>query len=211
MPTAKVPLCLAFLSLALGLPGCLRVPVPDDPDRFVRLDAAGQPLAASAADQAHACVHDARSGLTWAVPRPGDARLDPGHRYSWYDARREAHLGDPGLRGGGACGIERCDTEALLAAVNAAGLCGHADWRLPIREEAIALGKRHGSFALGLDPALFPAASAAEFWTASTFRLYPQSAWAFDPGNGLDRADLKTVAKPVRLVRGTLLLPGRRG
>jgi hypothetical protein len=193
--------------LALLVAGCMPAPPPEDPDRFVLLDADGQPAAAG---QVHACVLDTATTLTWAVPRAGDDLLDPAHRYSWFSREREQHLGEPGLENGGTCGIESCDTAAVVDALNALGLCGHDDWRLPTHEEAIMLGKRHGDFALGVHPRLFPGVPGGEVWTSTTFRLYPQSAWAYNTGNALDRADLKTEAKGVRLVRGTLTLPRRR-
>jgi hypothetical protein len=196
---------LPLLLLALLAAGCMPSPPPEDPDRFLLLDASGEPAVGD-----HACVLDQATRLTWAVPRAGDELLDPGHRYSWFSTEREQHLGEPGLEDGGECGIERCDTVALIAAINVQGLCGHHDWRLPTHEEAIMLGKRHGEAALGMHPRLFPGARAGEVWTSTTFRLYPQSAWAYNPGNALDRADLKSEAKGVRLVRGTLVLPKRR-
>jgi hypothetical protein len=198
----------AALLLGLCLSGCLRLPEPEDPNRFARLAASGEP---AQQDEPHRCVLDRRSSLTWVVPRPGDALLDPAHRYTWYSEDAAQHLGHPGMRDGGRCGAARCDTAALVEAINAQGLCGHRDWRLPSREESIALGKRHAGHPIGLHPALFPGLGPGEVWTATTFRMYAQSAWALDPGNGLDRVDLKTEAKAVRLVRGTMTLRRRNG
>lgn len=189
--------------------GCMPASAPLDEHRFAPLDAAGQPIADG--EGGHHCVLDRMTELTWEVVRPGSGLHAPGHRFSWYSADRRLHMGDPGRQGGGQCALSRCDTEALVEAVNAQGLCGQHDWRLPSREEAILLGKHHGDSAIGMNPRFFPGAVPGEFWTASTFRLYPQSAWAFDAGTGLDRADRKTEAKPVRLVRGTMVLPRKRG
>lgn len=185
------------------LAGCVPTPEPEDPSRFLRLDASGQPAATGAP---HRCVHDRRSELTWTVPWAGDAWLDPGHRFSWFSRDKAVHLGEPGRRAGGRCGGAACDTEAAVAAVNATGLCGHRDWRLPGHEESIMLGKRWQQHPIGLHPDLFPGATAGEIWTATTFRLYPQGAWAMDPGSGLDRVDRKHEAKPIRLVRGKFVL-----
>lgn len=197
-----------LLVMVALLGGCIRTPQPEDPLRFERLDEQG--LVVADATREHHCVRDRATTLEWAVHRPGHALLDAGHRYSWYSSDKTAHSGDPGLLNGGNCALPRCDTEALVAAVNQAGLCGQSDWRLPSREESIALGKRHGDVQFGLNPRLFPHSGDEEFWTATTFRLYAQSAWALDPATGLDRADLKTAAKPVRLVRGTMALAQRR-
>lgn len=199
--TGAVVLC------AIVLGGCVPAPAPDMADRFVLLDAAGLPQ--TAPDGAHDCVFDRMTALTWAVQRPGSELLDPAHTYSWYGTDSSRNAGEPGRRGGGSCGLARCDTEALLEAVNARGLCGAQDWRLPGHEEAITLGKSYDGSAVGLHPRLFPASVAGEFWTGSTYRLYPQSAWTLDAGTGLDRVDLKAEAKPVRLVRGAFAVAGQ--
>ena len=198
---------LPTLLLTALMAGCMPTPPPEDPNRFVLIDAQGQPMSNG---DGHNCVFDSATQLTWAVPRAGHALHDPAHRYTWFSDSREQHLGEPGLRGGGSCALEICDTAALLAAINAEGMCGFDDWRLPTHEEAIMLGKRHSGTALGMHPRLFPDVPGGEVWTATTFRMYPQSAWAYDTGIALDRADLKTEAKGVRLVRGTLVLPKRR-
>lgn len=200
---------LALGGLLLLLVGCK--PANDgwnNAERFVRLDADGQPL--SAAESGHRCVLDRATTLWWAVPAVDAGPLAPDQTYSWYHPDKSVHLGEPGLEGGGHCLLERCDTAALVEAINQAGWCGQRDWRLPTREEAILLGKRSQGQSLGLDPRLFPALQAGELWTASTFRMYPASAWALDPATALDRADLKSVPKPVRLVRGSFVLPSRK-
>lgn len=203
LPAATLALLCAALATA-----CIRTPPPEDPDRFQRIDAAGAPLVDAAT--AHDCVFDRATQLTWLGDRPGDPLRDPSHRYSWYSSDRDAANGEPGAREGGVCALPPCNTETLVEAARVARFCGFDDWRLPSREESIMLGKRHGGSALGLHPKLFPHAAAGEYWTSTTFRLYPQSAWSIDPATGLDRADLKSGAKAVRLVRGTLTLPKRR-
>lgn len=197
-----LPFALPLLLLA-----CVRVPQPPDPNRFQPLSDAGAPVPAGVV---HRCVLDRATDLTWEVIAVDGVAHQPQDTFSWFDSERARHLGEPGLAGGGQCQLERCDTQALIEAVNATGLCGHADWRLPNHEEAILLGKHQGELGpIGLMPALFPSPPSGELWTSTTFRLHPKAAWAFDPRTGLDRADLKTVAKPVRLVRGDMMIPKR--
>lgn len=200
-------LLLLGASVALAA-ACGRLPQPEDPHRFTRLDARGQVLAEAA--EAPACVFDTATQLTWLGDQPGDPLRDPAQRYTWFSSDHGAASGEPGSREGGRCAQPPCDTETLVAAARAAHFCGHDDWRLPSREESVMLGKRHSGSPLGLHPVLFPHATPGEYWTGTTYRLYPQSAWAIDPATGLDRADLKSEAKAVRLVRGTLTLPKRR-
>lgn len=119
-------------------------------------------------------------------------------------------MSQPGTADGGQCSIARCDTASLIEQVNQAGLCGYQDWRLPLREELLTLGDgqlvESGQV---LDPAFFPLDRAGEYWTGSTFRLYPDAAWLVDSRNGLDRAERKTEARFVRLVRGEVFDPRR--
>lgn len=188
----------AVLLLAIAA-GCRAPePLPTGAERFLRLGSDGQPLA-PAATGPHACVLDRVTGLTWVVM---ETRSGAG-TYSWFSADPATHASDPGVLDGGRCGLGSCDTAALVSSFNAAGYCGQSDWRLPNREEALTLTARApvGNPHV-LDPEFFPDTVAGEYWTGETFRLYPQSAWAFDTRTGLDRTDWKRNAKPVRLVRG---------
>lgn len=193
------PLALAML-LVLAVSGCSQKELPPPKD-WQRMDAAG--LALDAADSsAHACVLDLDTGLMWQVHDQAGGLHDADNRYSWFNSDRQVHMTEPGQSDGGQCAGSACDTEAYVAAVNEAGLCGHADWRMPGRQELMSLGElRLRETGLLIDRAYFPQAQAGEYWSGETFRLYPQTAWAVDFSNGLDRADLKTEAKRVRLVR----------
>ncbi len=201
-----VPVLIAS-ALVLALVSACGEP-PEAPPKswnWQRIDAAGHIM--SAADpEPHRCVLDRQSGLMWQVHNqsgdPTDNLGDADNRYSWFSTDRQRHMSEPGLADGGQCSGSQCDTQALVEAVNRKGLCGHRDWRMPDRAELMTLGDaRLRPTGLIVDPAFFPGVVAGEYWTAETFRLYPQSAWAVDFGNGLDRADLKTEAKSVRLVR----------
>lgn len=148
------------------------------------------------------CVADLETGLMWESKTLDGGLHDARATYSWYSEDRRANMSEPGIAAGGSCGLERCDTAAFVAAVNEAGLCGHHDWRMPTQGELLSLAvSRGGPHGHSLDPGHFAGTPAVEFWTGATFRLYPEAAWAVDAGTGLDRADLKSAAKPVRLVR----------
>lgn len=195
-----------LLALAL-LVGCGAAETPPQTPRFVALDPTGRVVEPDA-ERPHHCVHDRYTDLLWqAEPddRSGNTR---GNTFSWYSSDPERHMGNPGLMDGGACDLARCDTEALVAAVNTRGLCGHHDWRLPSRDEALSLLDRaRVETGMTLDTDYFPDAVAGEYWTASTFRYHPPGAWAVDTRHALDRVDVKTAAKAVRLVRGPEFRP----
>ncbi|RFF27367.1 MULTISPECIES: DUF1566 domain-containing protein [unclassified Wenzhouxiangella] len=192
----------AALALLLGLiAGCdERVEQPLPSENWQRIDASGNILSPDDPGP-HRCVLDPAVGLMWQV-HDDNGLHDRDNRYTWYSTDRQRHMSEPGLADGGECRRSSCDTQSLVAAVNEQSLCGFTDWRLPSREELMSLGEaERRETGLIVDPAYFPGANAGEYWTGETFRLYPQSAWAVDFGNGLDRADLKSEAKAVRLVR----------
>lgn len=205
MPKILTVLTASALVLALAS-ACGEPPeAPPKSENWQRIDAAGHIMLPADPDP-HRCVLDRQSGLMWQVHDPaGDQTGNPGdpdNRYSWYSTDKQRHMSEPGLADGGRCSGSDCDTRALVKVVNRQGLCGHHDWRMPDRAELMTLGDaRLRPTGLIVDPAFFPGVVAGEYWTAETFRLYPQSAWAVDFGNGLDRADLKSETKSVRLVR----------
>ncbi len=204
---------LALGMLALLLAGCGRQAPQGAAWDFARVDASGAELAAGAG-AGHDCVLDRRTGLLWEVKK---AEVGLHHRddlYSWHSTDAGEHGGEPGLAGGGTCALASCDTEAFVEAVNEAGLCGRNDWRMPSRDEALTLLDParigHGPV---LDPAYFPGAVEAEYWTGTTFKMYPRGAWAIDTIYAQDRVDWKTNTKRVRLVNGskTAVKPKGRG
>jgi len=202
--------CAAAALLLLA--GCGQAPPQGPAWDFAGIGMDGEVQAEAAGG--YDCVLDRRTGLLWEVkqPAPGLRSLDD--LYTWYNADAAEHNSEPGLMDGGECALDRCDTEAFVAAVNREGLCGRNDWRLPSRDEALTL---LDSSLIGrgptLDPGYFPNTVKGEYWTATTFRPYPQGAWAIDTVYGQDRVDWKTNAKHVRLVSGAKdsVKPKRRG
>ena len=103
---------------------------------LTKLDANGDPLPDDAATWP--CIRDNVTGLIWEVP--GDSGLTSAQNtYTWYQPDPLLNGGDPGLADGGSCTDSQCDTHAFIQALNAAGLCGFQDWRLPTRRELFSL------------------------------------------------------------------------
>jgi hypothetical protein len=192
---------LALTALGLLLAGCSeRVEPPPVADSWQAVTADGRLLIAP--DGRHHCVFDARTGLMWEVKRleAGPHRAD--NNYSWYLPDPDRNMSDAGLPDGGQCDMNRCDTHTLVTVINDNGLCGFHDWRLPEREQLLTLGDRRlADSGQIMDTRFFPHDPPGEYWSASTFRLYPQSAWVVDSRHGLDRAEMKTEARYARLVR----------
>lgn len=169
---------------------------------FTKLNANGDRLPASATSWD--CVADNATGLVWEVKRD-----QPGHlrhvlnSYSWYDPNPATNGGDAGLANGGFCSGSACDTHGFVQAVNAQGLCGASDWRLPTIMELHDLAYR-GRIIPVLDIDYFPYIPQQQirFWTSSTTAADPAEAWRWDIGNGFDARVNKANAELARLVRG---------
>jgi len=167
---------------------------------FTKVDAAGAPLADQAASYATtpwSCVLDRVTGLTWEV-RPADGGLrDRGWSYSWFTSDDPA----AGTPNAGQCvDHSSCDTEKYAGAVNAAGLCGGSDWRLPSRSELFGLVDLGAASAPLIDTGYFPDALPLRHWSASLDRS--GRAWAVDLASGLTVSGAAGNAYAVRLVRG---------
>jgi uncharacterized repeat protein (TIGR02543 family) len=152
------------------------------------------------------CTRDNVTGLVWEVKRDdaGDLRHH-GHRYTWYDTNSPD--GNPGALGttlscvdtlGGAA----CNTENYVFAVNAAGLCGHSDWRLPTAEELESVVD-YSREAPAIDTYFFPHAPGTQTWTRNPSASSTDNAWFvhFEFGRVND-ASTRGAAHAVRLVRG---------
>jgi len=130
--------------------------------------AAGTAFGAGATDWA--CTHDNNTGLDWEVKVPGSGFRGADEKFSWYNSNAATNGGNNGTANGGTCsgagpnGAGQCDTEKYVANVNAAGLCGASDWRLPTAYELMSIVD-YGKSGFRLDADYFPA-NGAEYDTA---------------------------------------------
>jgi len=198
---------------------------------FTKLDQNGDPIANQAAayyfdfytfpmNSNYAiwdCVQDEVTGLTWEVKTdvPGDLRHYD-WTYSWYNGSGVNDGGDAGTVNGGSCvDNASCDTEAYVAAVNAANLCGFNDWRVPRQDEifTLAVTATPSAAALrGLDSNYFPHNYATmgqsdrgfTYWSSTPDAADSGSAWAlrFESPDPNQFTTEKFSALPLRLVRG---------
>lgn len=176
---------------------------------FVKLGPSGTPLPDQSATYdvtPWPCIQDLVTGLVWEVHTDDGGLRDRDWTYSWYNSTGRNDGGNAGLANGGIClAGAGCDTEKFVEAVNAAGLCGHADWRLPDREElrTLQLTQNNNVRYLG-DPAYFPEPTLTGFgtrpkWT-STPTLDGETAWQMYTVGA--SKSFKRGRSPVRLVRG---------
>ncbi|OGT20163.1 MAG: hypothetical protein A2V90_05535 [Gammaproteobacteria bacterium RBG_16_57_12] len=163
--------------------------VKDNGDRFVKLDAKGQALDASAKDWS--CVWDRKLELTWEVKTETGLRARQ-HTYTY--------AGDAGQ-----CQGSDCSVTAYPDVVNREAPCGISNWRLPTKVELQSIiypNYRQGEASIDLD--YFPRSQPGLYWTGSAFKYAGDRMWAYDFSTGFDYSRPKTMAAHLRLVSGEL-------
>jgi hypothetical protein len=169
-----------------------------------------------------ACTKDNKTGLIWEVKTTDGGLRDKDWRYSWYKPEGD-NGGDAGSQRdyeyGGWCKGSGCDTYAFTNAVNAQGLCGANDWRMPTNEElrglvfcsdgTKTLGKEEfGYICTGsptnptINTTYFPNTKSDYFWSSSPYASGSAGAWLVDFSVGFDSWNFKNEGYSVRLVRG---------
>ncbi len=151
---------------------------------FTKLDGNGDELPASA--EAWSCVRDNVTGLIWEVKQQGDGNTgngglhDADDLYTWYNTNPDTNggaNGDPNADGADCYGYDAtdpatyCNTQAFVARVNAAGLCGKSAWRLPTRLELVNLAnfnhRSNPASTPAIDVAYFPNTTNGAHWSSS--------------------------------------------
>ena len=162
-----------------------------------------------------ACTRDNVTNLVWEVKAPSvPSGLRSGHTYSWYSTDNANNGGSAGV---GSVGMDscngtlfnygnKCNTQNFVAAVNAVGLCGKSDWRLPARNELLTLVHSGQISPATIDSTYFPNTGPSYYWSRNTAVGAVGNAWSVNFGDGIfGPASSTTSAKAstflVRLVR----------
>jgi Protein of unknown function (DUF1566) len=162
---------------------------------FVKIDESGQELPRDALRWR--CVLDRTTGLMWEVKEADGGLFDYRNLYT--------NIGD-GRSG---------DASHFVDTVNALGLCGANDWRLPSRPQLESLlDYSRAGFSPMVDPQWFPNSLGALHWTSTSSKINGGGAgywWAvnFLTGKSMWRGG-RYDADPVRLVRAGYAIPGKR-
>jgi len=152
------------------------------PPAYVKLDASGNELPASANDWA--MVRDRVSGLVWEVKTNDDSIHQYSDRYYLAEAR-----------------------DSFIGTLNKTAFGGYTDWRLPEIMELYSIV--HGGYTYtAIDPTYFPNVwyEVSCYWSGTLIPDTTGQAWAVDFTDGL--TCLNDSAKPVRAVRGPELTAG---
>lgn len=160
---------------------------------FTKIGADGGALPASATEWS--CVLDRVTGLMWEIKTDDGGLRDQDETFgNWADGR-------PG------------DAITYAADVNAQGLCGHADWRLPTRTELHSIADLSiPSPGPTLDPGVFPNSRSVGFstgwWTSTTVAGNSRNAWVVLGRDGSVTYGMsRNFGYAVRLVRRASPLP----
>ena len=197
---------ILLAATALSLSACGRDPAPGPEihdTKYLAVNEAGEVQDASVSQGA--CVLDQFTGLTWEVKSDQPGLRDWRNTYSWYEPQEDnsGELDYRGLADGGSCKGSACDTSAFAEAVNATGLCGYSDWRVPTRDELGSISDpRKTRSPPTTNLRFFPLTQAGEYWSANDYQFQWNAAWVWSFQTGLDRVEWKKSPRFVRLVRG---------
>jgi len=167
-----------------------------------------------------ACTRDNKTGLVWEVKTDDGGLRDMDWHYSWYKPSgynggsvgytdRDKSLGTPD------CSTQNnCNTDAFTNAVNAQGLCGKKDWRMPTIVELEGLMTKTSTVnqplnqSLYIDANYFPntnnyywSSSPYYYWSSSPNALTGSLAWLVYFNFGFSGYYGKSNGYFVRLVR----------
>lgn len=180
---------------------------------FTRLDQNGAELDDDALPWN--CVRDNITGLVWQVKSPQNTSdiHSAGQRLSWFSEGDNGGFEGTLTPSSGSCNLAsgNCNTQDYKQEVNAQGLCGFFDWRIPSPDELMSLvhfGKTSAplvdtDFFLNLTP---DDDQPMWFWTNQSNAdgvtdTGAQSVWAIDFASGVDGFLRKSQTHRLMLVR----------
>lgn len=176
---------------------------------FTRLNANGDEQDASAATWS--CVRDNVTGLVWEVKTDDGTFQDKDFTYSWFSDEVNGGFEGDQTGANATCLLAECNTSAYVEAMNAQGLCGFFDWRMPTHKELFSLMHLGIANDVAIDEDYFPNTGQVSttplwYWTSvpsadGVNSDDAQNAWALDFDSGVDNFLNKSTAGRVRLVR----------
>ena len=178
---------------------------------FTKIDSDGSTLAAGAASWS--CVKDNHTGLIWeskTAEAQGGGVHTKNDQFNWYDTNSLTNGGAVGYANddGAICtgydvndSSTFCNTEAFVARVNATGLCGASDWRLPTLHELETI-VHFGEATPAIDSNYFPNSGLGFYWSSTSASTDNSiNAWRTYFDSGLSDLSARNFSYSVRLVR----------
>ena len=176
---------------------------------FTRLNQNGDEV--DDVNQPWRCVRDNITGYVWEVKTIAAGLQSNENLFSWY--QQTANGGYPGDENGPdtTCTLDDCNTSEYVNAINAEGLCGFFDWRLPRHDELLSIVHFGIDGTAMIDADYFPSTGSISqaplwYWTIqpnadAVQGDSAQNAWAIDFATGVDNFLNKSEAARIRLVR----------
>ena len=155
--------------------------------------------------QIDSCVQDRVTGLMWEVKTADGGLRDWNNRYTNFDnaAVEQFWTGSDWIKPTQAQIDAPSNSAGFKDSVNAQGLCGFKDWRLPTLDELQSI--LDTSRIIGLSPTIdahwFPNTQIAAYWSASPNPDNSTSAWYVYFGKGGAFKTIRPYNYFVRLVR----------
>ena len=167
------------------------------------------------------CVKDNVTGLLWEQKTDDGGLRDTDWVYTWYNTDGTTNGGKAGYQDyqdyqdygyygdyrdfeskfrENTCGnsLTKCNTQAYIAALNAANYCGYSDWRMPSEEELISIM----DFSR-LNPSISPFFNHTQgnrYWSASSLNF---DVWFVSFSSGFSNYTEKYINLYVRAVRAS--------
>ena len=149
------------------------------------------------------CVKDSITGLTWEG-KPTSGLRAAGNTYTHFDSTTTAQFwnGTAFVNPTQEQVNAATNTVGYIAAVNAAKLCGHSDWRLPTANELQTIVDRSVAFpGPTVDGTWFPNTQQKGHWTSTGYAADASYAWDIDFYQGVVSYGYRYSNYHVRLVR----------
>ena len=143
------------------------------------------------------CTEDRTTGLIWELKTSSGPRSSAVNHTHYSPAWNPVgEYGSP------------TDATGYVAQVNASGLCGATDWRLPTVTELHSIAHLGGvpmadggDGVIAIDTTWFPNTVEARFWAQQPFVLNPSGHWTVDTWSGRSSNESRSRPSQVRLVR----------
>lgn len=180
---------------------------------FTRLDSSGDAVDNPSFN--FDCVRDNVTGLIWQTKDIDDASSIEyaDQLFTWYSEDENGNFAGDLNEASSQCNVAtaQCNTQAYIDQINAQGVCGFFDWRLPDVQELQSIVHYGKTSPPLVDTVFFPYWGGANsqtlwYWTSQSSadgvsNDIAQNAWAIDMNSGTDGFLLKTSERRVILVR----------